>query len=67
MNKNGERLNERREFVKDCIDANELTYSEFEKKVEKLKEAKSVTQKVTVLSDILYLSEMTIYRDYSEK
>ena len=64
MKKNGQKLEDRKQFVKQCISHPETSADIMIKRIKRLKKSKRISETAEILSDIFYLSEKTIFRDY---
>lgn len=64
MKKNGQKLEERRQFVKECLYSPEIGSDKLIAKIKRLKKSKNVTNTAEILGDIFYLSIDTIFRDF---
>ncbi|HDY89505.1 MAG TPA: hypothetical protein ENH82_15505 [bacterium] len=63
MNKNGSTLKERKSFIKTGVNDPTKAANRLKRLAGKLKKATTMREKARILSEILYLSEDTIYRD----
>lgn len=63
---NKARLKDRQRFIQEAINSPDDTVKRISKTIRKLKREKRVSRQVELLADILFLSEQTIWRDYSE-
>jgi len=58
--------NDRKEFVKKCIDSPEKASSEIIILLAKMTNSKKTSERVNAISQLLHLSQSTIWRDYVE-
>lgn len=63
MRKNAVQAERRAEFIRLAINDNKAASAIVAKLSLRLKKAKTTTQTVAILTDLLYLSEVTIFRD----
>jgi len=66
MKRNGSQYKERRQIVKLCAHSPHEGLKVIQSRVNKLKDSKSLTSTVEILSEIFCVSERTIWNDYTE-
>ncbi len=67
MQKDPQILIKRKEFISNVMNSTELAIMQLEVFTCELKRAKNTTEKVKVVSDLLFLSEQTVFKDFAGK
>ena len=66
MNKNKKQKEERKSFIYSVFEAPERASLQLRDVAKKLESSVTTSEKVKLLSDLLYLSEETIFKDYMD-
>jgi len=66
MNRNQESIKKRKEFIMEALTDSKKAAAVLNKHARKLAAAKTTTERVRLLSEVLFISETTIYREFSE-
>lgn len=67
MHKNADTLQSRKDFIESVMNNTEVAIIQLKTFTLELQRAKNTSQKVDVLAKILFLSEVTIFKDFAGK